>query len=85
VLVNAGDSEVQESILVANSKLMNGAPMLDALKNNQVVARVYSGVMDVKLPARSALVLKPDVSELLNNGADQGAAERGYTPYKRVQ
>jgi cyclomaltodextrinase / maltogenic alpha-amylase / neopullulanase len=95
VLANPGKTIVRETVLVGNSKLMNGALMLNALDTNKPAAqalkqsdstiRIAAGLLEVELAAGQVLVLKPDVAELLNNGADKGEAKRGYSPYKRVQ
>lgn len=72
VLVNSSDEEVRERVIVANSKLMDGHPLIDLLDGNH--QQVRRGGLDVTMPPRSALVLTP-LTEAVG----------GYTPYKRVQ
>ncbi len=73
VVANPGAEPVQEWLSLANSKLMNHGSMRDQLGAG-VEARVAAGLLRVNLPARSVVVLQPDV-------APQG----GWTPYKRVR
>jgi len=74
VIANPGRSEVTESILIANSKLMNGSLMTDLLGNRGNSTRIMAAMTTVTLPASSFLVLTPDVTP-----------DSGYTPFKRVQ
>jgi glycosidase len=74
VIANPGKNPVTETVLVANSKLMNGSPMVDALDAAAKPVRINSSLLTVSVPAGGYMVLKPDT---------KGAG--GYTPYKRVQ
>ncbi len=75
VLVNPGDEEVSETVMVANSKLMDSTRLVDLIgPAQQPEARLWAALLQVTVPARSARVLAPDV-------APQG----GYSNYKRVQ
>jgi glycosidase len=74
VLANPGDAEVRETVLVANSKLMNPFRMLDQLPTDAPPVRILSGLLDVEVPARSVRVLVPET--------ELGG---GYSSYKRVQ
>jgi cyclomaltodextrinase / maltogenic alpha-amylase / neopullulanase len=75
VIVNPGDSEVTETVMVANSKLMDSTLMTDLLgQHTGEPIRLWATLLQVTVPARSALVLQPDV-----------APPGGYTNYKRVQ
>lgn len=74
VIANPGPSEVTESILIANSKLMNGSLMTDLLGKRGNSTRIMAAMTTVTLPASSFLVLAPDVTP-----------DSGYTPFKRVQ
>lgn len=74
VIANPGTSDVTESILIANSKLMNGSLMTDLLGERGNGTRIMAAMTTVTLPAGSFLVLTPDVKP-----------DAGYTPFKRVQ
>ena len=74
VFANPGPTEVTESVLVANSKLMNTMHMLDLLESNGPVRKMNASMLDVTVPAGGFLVLQPDV-----------APAGGYSAYKRVQ
>ncbi len=74
VIANPSAKEITETILLANSKLMNGGPMLNLMDNQAKPLTINSSLLSVTVPAGSYLVLSPDV---------KGAG--GYTPYKRVQ
>ncbi len=75
VLVNPSDSAVSETLMLANSKLMDGTRMLDLLGTpTDEPFTLRAALLHVSLPARSSLVLKPEV-----------APPGGYTNYKRVQ
>ncbi len=73
VVVNASSAAVSESVLLTDSKLMDGTPLVDLLGRHEPL-RIASSMLDVTLPAHGFLVLQPDVRP-------QG----GYTNYKRVQ
>lgn len=83
VVVNPHPEEVTETVLVANSKLMDSSPMIDLLgtfspsgqagcKNSGV--KVFASLLHVTVPPFGAMVMKPDV-----------APPGGYTNYKRVR
>ena len=79
VLLNPSDQPVTDTVLVANSKLMDGSRMVNLLADGTDPAtpadvRLHAALMDVTLPARGFVVLRPDV-----------APPGGYTNYKRVQ
>ena len=73
VIINPTSLEVSESVMTANSSLMNWTTMTDLLGRNEQTIFVQSSLMHLNVPARSFMVLKPDVQ-----------AKGGYTPYKRV-
>ena len=74
VLANPTKSDVNETVLIANSKLMNGSFMVNLLDQSAKPVRVLASMMRVTVPAGAVLILKPDVEPIA-----------GYTPYKRVQ
>jgi glycosidase len=75
VLANPSDREVTERVMVANSQLMDDAPMVDAFNpTGQPVATLGSGLLTVVVPPRTVLVLKPRERQL-----------GGYSRYKRVK
>jgi glycosidase len=79
VLLNPSDRPVSDTVLVANSKLMDGTRLVNLLADPADAAtpaevRLHAALMDVTLPARGFVVLQPDV-----------APPGGYTNYKRVQ
>jgi glycosidase len=75
VLVNASAEAVTETVMLTNSKLMDGSRMIDMLGNHQgAPLHISSSLLKVNVPAKSFLVLKPDT-----------VPPGGYTPYKRVQ
>jgi cyclomaltodextrinase / maltogenic alpha-amylase / neopullulanase len=75
VLVNAGTQELRETVMLSNSKIMDGTRMVDLLAPpGAAVVRVSSALLHVTVPAQSFMVLKPDV-----------APPGGYSNYKRVQ
>ena len=79
VLLNPSDQPVTDTVLVANSKLMDGSRMVNLLADKSDPAtpadvRLLAALMHVTLPAHGFVVLKPDV-----------APPGGYTNYKRVQ
>ncbi len=75
VLINPSVDVVTETVMLTNSKLMDGTRMIDMVGNHQgAPINVSSSLLKVSVPAKSFLVLKPDV-----------APPGGYTPYKRVQ
>ncbi len=72
VLANFSGDEVEETLMIPDSRLMNGTPMIDLLGSG-LSFRLRSSILSVYLPARSAIVLKPYTE-----------AVDGYTSYKRV-
>ena len=79
VLLNPSDKPVTDTVLVANSKLMDGTRMVNLLADKSDSAtladtRLFSALLHLTLPAHGFAVLKPDV-----------APPGGYTNYKRVQ
>ena len=78
VLTNPSDETVTETVLVPDSKLMDGTRMVNLLARSDRAApediRLHAALMDVTLPAHGFAVLQPDV-----------APPGGYTNYKRVQ
>ena len=79
VLLNPSDTPVTDTVLVANSKLMDGSRMVNLLADKADPAtpadtRLFAALMHLTLPAHGFAVLKPDV-----------APPGGYTNYKRVQ
>jgi cyclomaltodextrinase len=79
VLLNPSDTPVTDTVLVANSKLMDGSRMVNLLadKNDPATpadTRLFAALMHLMLPAHGFAVLRPDV-----------APPGGYTNYKRVQ
>ncbi len=78
VLVNPSAAAVAETVMVANSSLMNGEPLHDLLDASAAPMQAFAGLIDVKLPAGGIRVLAPDVRP------DPRKPGAGYTPYKRV-
>lgn len=73
VLVNPSDVEVDETLMIANSKLMDGA-LVDLLDPRAEPLRQHSALLQARLAPHSFRVLRPEV-----------APPGGYTNYKRVQ
>jgi glycosidase len=76
VFANPTSTPVTERVLVANSFLMDGTPLVDLLVAPGVkpVMEIGSGFLTITVPARSALVLAPKEQ-------DRG----GYSRYKGVR
>ena len=79
VVLNPGDQPVTDTVLVANSKLMDGSRLVNLLADQAdpslpAEVTLSAALMRVTLPAHGFAVLKPDV-----------APPGGYTNYKRVQ
>jgi len=79
VLLNPADQSVTDTVLVANSKLMDGSRLVNLLADKADPAtpadvRLHAALIDVTLPPHGFVVLKPDV-----------APPGGYSNYKRVQ
>lgn len=74
VLANPTDASVTETVMVANSKLMNPFIMTDLLGSGSAPVRVSCGLLNVTIPAHGFLVLSPEINPA-----------GGYSSYKRVQ
>lgn len=74
VLVNPSDVDVRETVLLANSKMMNPFRMLDLLPTTAAPVSIMTSLLDITVPARSFRVLVPEMSP-----------GGGYSSYKRVQ
>ena len=79
VLLNPTDQDVTDTVLVPDSKLMDGTRMVNLLADKATPGtpadvRLFAALMHLTLPAHGFVVLKPDV-----------APPGGYTNYKRVQ
>ena len=79
VLLNPTDQDVTDTVLVPDSKLMDGTRMVNLLADKRAPGdvadvRLFAALMHLTLPAHGFVVLKPDV-----------APPGGYTNYKRVQ
>ncbi len=74
VIVNPSRAEVTETVLLANSKLMNGGAMIHLLGTSTKPINMSASLLTLTVPSGGYLVIKPDV---------KGAG--GYTAYKRVQ
>jgi cyclomaltodextrinase / maltogenic alpha-amylase / neopullulanase len=72
VFVNPSLTEVSETVLITDSKAMDGTTLKDVLDGTEV--RVVSALVDLKLPPQTARVMRPVV----------GTPE-GYNNYKRVK
>lgn len=72
VAVNFSPQPVEEVLLVPDGRLMNYTLFEDLLGSGSNF-RLQSALLPVRLPARSALVLRPQTAPL-----------DGYTPYKRI-
>jgi len=75
VLVNPGDTEVTETVMLANSKLMDCTRLIDLLgAPGQSPLTMWTSLLDVTVPAKGCRVLAPEL-----------APPGGYSNYKRVQ
>lgn len=72
IVANPSEEEVREKLLVPDSRIMNGTRFVDLLGSTQPSV-LFSAVLDVCVPPKSALILQPQVSPF-----------DGYTPYKRI-
>jgi cyclomaltodextrinase / maltogenic alpha-amylase / neopullulanase len=72
VLINPATTDTKTTVLVANSKLMDGDNLIDQLGGRQY--KLQGSMVETTLPAQSALVLKPQL-----------VTADGYSNYKRVQ
>lgn len=73
VLANPSKADVQETVMLANSKLMNVWDLVDRLDGKTRV-KLSAGLLHVTLPAGAVLLLTPELSP-----------GGGYSAYKRVQ
>lgn len=74
VLANPTQETITESVLVANSKLMNTFKMLDVLSSEDSAVPIYNALLTVTLPPGGYKVLVPEIHP-----------EGGYSAYKRVK
>jgi cyclomaltodextrinase / maltogenic alpha-amylase / neopullulanase len=74
VLVNPTASQVSETVMVANSKVMDGSRWMDALGDTKKEYLIQSAMLPVTLAPYSFLVLRPEWE-----------VKSGYSHYKRVQ
>ena len=72
VIANPGATEVSETVLVGNSKLMNNWDMVSLDGSTRV--KIMTGMFNITLPPGGFLVLKPEASP-----------GGGYSAYKRVR
>lgn len=72
VVANPSDRTVSETVMVANSKLMNVWMMVDALTGEKT--RITTGLLELSLAPGAVKVLVPELSP-----------GGGYSAYKRVQ
>ena len=73
VVANPGAKAVQETVLLSDSKVMDGSRWVDLL-GQAPPATVHAALLEVEVPAHTALVLQR-----------QGQRSDGYSNYKRVQ
>lgn len=74
VLANPGPTEITETVLLANSKLMNPFKLIDLLPTSAAPVSIMSSLLQVTVPAHGVRVLAPEVDP-----------PGGYTSYKRVR
>ncbi|HRD96797.1 MAG TPA: alpha-amylase family glycosyl hydrolase [Rubrivivax sp.] len=76
VIANPGDTEISETLMVANSKLMDSTRLVDLLDptSHGSEIRVRAALLQLTMPPRSVRVLKPDTEP-----------DGGYSSYKRVR
>ncbi|MDH4288822.1 MAG: glycoside hydrolase family 13 protein [Aquincola sp.] len=72
VLVNPATTETRTTVLLANSKLMDGDNLIDQLSGQ--VYKFQGSMIETTLPPQTALILKPRTT-----------TPEGYSNYKRVQ
>jgi cyclomaltodextrinase / maltogenic alpha-amylase / neopullulanase len=72
VLINPSVTEVQTTVLVANSKLMDGDNLIDQIGGGAF--KLQGSMVETKLQPQTALILKPKLT-----------TPDGYSNYKRVQ
>ena len=74
VIANPGAKEITETVLLANSKLMNGGAMIDVMGESSKPFSINSSLITITVASGGYLVFKADTK-----------GQGGYTPYKRVQ
>ncbi len=74
VIANPGTKDVTETVLLANSKLMNGGAMIDVMGESRKPFSINSSLVTITVASGGYLVLKADTK-----------GQGGYTAYKRVQ
>ena len=72
VIINPLQQEVDTTVLVANSKLMDGDNLVDQISGR--VVQLQASMVQARMPAQTAWVLKPQLT-----------TPGGYSQYKRVQ
>ncbi|MFU8828633.1 MAG: alpha-amylase family glycosyl hydrolase, partial [Phycisphaerales bacterium] len=72
VVCNPTPEPIREVVQIRDSKQMGSNPMIDLIGGSE--HRVYSGVLDIEIPARSAMVLQARPIDPVR-----------YTPHKRMQ
>jgi pullulanase/glycogen debranching enzyme len=72
VLLNPATTEVSTTVLVANSKLMDGDNLIDQLSGGTF--KLQGSMVETKLPPQTAVILRPKLT-----------TPDGYSNYKRVQ
>ena len=73
VLVNATDAPLTERLVLPDDRLMTGTPLSDRLSGTRAVCALDVGTAAVTVPARSALLLVPEIP-----------VGPGYSPYRRI-
>ena len=75
VIANPSDVEISDTLMVANSKLMDSTRMIDLLEAAPATEiRLRAALLHLTMPPQSVRVLKPDT-----------APDGGYSSYKRVR
>ncbi len=75
VIANPSDAEISETLMVANSKLMDSTRLVDLLEDGPAPEiRLRAALLQLTMPPRSVRVLMPDTEP-----------DGGYTSYKRVR
>ena len=75
VIANPSDVEISDTLMVANSKLMDSTRLVDLLEAAPATEiRLRAALLHLTMPPQSVRVLKPDT-----------APDGGYSSYKRVR
>ncbi len=75
VIVNPGPTTISETLMVANSKLMDSSRLVDLLESGPAPeVRLRAALLQLTMPPQSVRVLKPDTEP-----------DGGYSSYKRVR